>query len=165
MRLDDILDTVSGYASDADLDIVIRAYFFAARAHDKQRRKSGEAYFTHPLAVAGILADLKMDVDTIATALLHDTLEDTFVSPAEIEQLFGAEVLALVQGVTKISKLEFRSQQVAQAENFRKMLMAMSKDVRVILVKLADRLHNMRTLGAMREEKRRRIGHRDHQRQ
>ena len=157
MRLDDILDTVSGYASDADLDIVIRAYFFAARAHDKQRRQSGEAYFTHPLAVAGILADLKMDVDTIATALLHDTLEDTFVSPEEIEELFGAEVLGLVQGVTKISKLEFRSQQVAQAENFRKMLMAMSKDVRVILVKLADRLHNMRTLGAMREEKRRRI--------
>ena len=157
MRLDDILETVSGYASDADLDIVIRAYFFAARAHDKQRRKSGEAYFTHPLAVAAILADLQMDVDTIATALLHDTLEDTFVSSEEIQQLFGEEVLGLVQGVTKISKLEFRSQEVAQAENFRKMLMAMSRDVRVILVKLADRLHNMRTLGAMRDEKRRRI--------
>ncbi|MEE2749786.1 MAG: bifunctional (p)ppGpp synthetase/guanosine-3',5'-bis(diphosphate) 3'-pyrophosphohydrolase [Myxococcota bacterium] len=157
MRLDDILDTVSGYASDADLDIVIRAYFYAARAHDKQRRKSGEAYFTHPLAVAAILAELKMDVDTLATALLHDTLEDTFVTAEEIEQNFGAEVLGLVQGVTKISKLEFRSKEVAQAENFRKMLMAMSKDVRVILVKLADRLHNMRTLDHMADAKRRRI--------
>ena len=157
MRLDDILDMVSGYASDADTDLIIRAYFFAARAHDKQERQSGEAYLTHPLAVAGLLAELQMDVDTIATALLHDTLEDTFATPDELERLFGTEVLELVQGVTKISKLEFRSKEVAAAENFRKMLIAMSQDVRVILVKLADRLHNMRTLEHMREDKRRRI--------
>jgi GTP pyrophosphokinase len=157
MRLDDILETVSGYAPDADTEVIIQAYFFAAKAHDRQQRKSGEAYFTHPVAVAGILAQMKMDVDTIATALLHDTLEDTFATSEEITELFGEQICALVDGVTKLSKLEYRSKEQAAAENFRKMLLAMSKDIRVILVKLADRLHNMRTLHHMRDDKRRRI--------
>ena len=157
MRLDDILETVDSYAPDADTEVIIKAYFFAAKAHDRQQRKSGEAYFTHPVAVAGILARMKMDVDTIATALLHDTLEDTFATSEEITGLFGAQICALVDGVTKLSKLEYRSKEQAAAENFRKMLLAMSKDIRVILVKLADRLHNMRTLHHMRDDKRRRI--------
>ena len=157
MRLDDILEQVSGYAPDADTEVIIQAYFYAAKAHDRQQRKSGEAYFTHPVAVAGILADMRMDVDTIATALLHDTLEDTLATHKEITDLFGEQICSLVDGVTKLSKLEYRSKEQAAAENFRKMLLAMSKDIRVILVKLADRLHNMRTLHHMREDKRRRI--------
>ena len=157
MRLDDILETVSGYSPDADTEVIIQAYFYAAKAHDRQQRKSGEAYFTHPVAVAGILAHMKMDVDTIATALLHDTLEDTLATHKELEDLFGEQICSLVDGVTKLSKLEYRSKEQAAAENFRKMLLAMSKDIRVILVKLADRLHNMRTIHHMRDDKRRRI--------
>ena len=157
MRLDDLLETLTSYSPDADTDVVIRAYFFAAKAHDGQTRKSGEAYFVHPLAVAGILTEMEMDVETIATALLHDTLEDTLATPEELEGLFGADVCSLVEGVTKLSKLEYRSKEMAAAENFRKMMVAMSRDVRVILVKLADRLHNMRTLEHMRDDKRRRI--------
>jgi GTP pyrophosphokinase len=157
MRLDDILEAVSGYAPDADTEVIIQAYFYAAKAHDRQQRQSGEAYFTHPVAVAGILAQMKMDVDTIATALLHDTLEDTLATQEEITGLFGEQICELVNGVTKLSKLEYRSKEQAAAENFRKMLLAMSKDIRVILVKLADRLHNMRTLHHMRDDKRRRI--------
>ena len=157
MRLDDILAEVARYAPDADTEVIIQAYFYAAKAHDRQQRKSGEAYFTHPVAVAGILAGMRMDVDTIATALLHDTLEDTLATHTEITDLFGPQICALVDGVTKLSKLEYRSKEQAAAENFRKMLLAMSKDIRVILVKLADRLHNMRTLHHMRDDKRRRI--------
>ncbi len=157
MRLDDLLETLTSYSPDADTDVVIRAYFYAAKAHDGQTRKSGEAYFVHPLAVAGILAEMEMDVDTIATALLHDTLEDTLATPEELVSLFGKDVCALVDGVTKLSKLEYRSKEMAAAENFRKMMVAMSRDVRVILVKLADRLHNMRTLEHMRDDKCRRI--------
>ena len=157
MRLNDILDAVSNYAPNADLDVIMRAYVFSAKAHAGQMRKSGEPYLTHPLAVAGILADLKMDVDTIATGLLHDTMEDCLVGHDELVELFGIEVCELVEGVTKIGKLEFTSKEEAQAENFRKMVLAMARDVRVILVKLADRLHNMRTMEHMRADRRRAI--------
>jgi guanosine-3',5'-bis(diphosphate) 3'-pyrophosphohydrolase len=157
MRLNDILDSVSQYAPNADLDVIMRAYVFSAKAHAGQMRKSGEPYLTHPLAVAGILAELQMDVDTIATGLLHDTMEDCLVTEAEIADLFGPEVCEMVDGVTKIGKLEFTSKEEAQAENFRKMVLAMAKDVRVILVKLSDRLHNMRTMEHMKPERRRAI--------
>jgi GTP pyrophosphokinase len=157
MRLNDILDTVGEYANNADLDVIMRAYVFSAKAHAGQVRKSGEPYLTHPLAVAGILSDWKMDVDTIATGLLHDTMEDCLVTQMDLNELFGDEVAELVDGVTKIGKLEFRSKEEAQAENFRKMVLAMAKDVRVILVKLADRLHNMRTMQHMRSERQKAI--------
>ncbi|MED5373605.1 MAG: bifunctional (p)ppGpp synthetase/guanosine-3',5'-bis(diphosphate) 3'-pyrophosphohydrolase [Myxococcota bacterium] len=155
--LDSLLNKISEYAPDADLDVVMRAYFYAANAHRKQHRKSGEAYFTHPLAVAFILVEQQMDVDTIATALLHDVIEDTMVTRHELEEAFSPIIGELVDGVTKIGKLEFRSKQEAAAENFRKMMLAMTADIRVILVKLADRLHNMRTLGSMPDHKKQRI--------
>ena len=136
---------------------VRRAYQAGARAHKGQKRQSGEPYITHPVAVAGILAEIGMDAETIIAAILHDTLEDTPLSRAEIESEFGATVAELVDGVTKLDKLRFRSVAEAAAESFRKMLLAMARDLRVILIKLADRLHNMRTLAAMAPEKRRRI--------
>ena len=135
----------------------MRAYFYAAKAHKDQSRKSGEAYVTHPLAVALILVEQRMDVDTIACALLHDTIEDTLATHSELAELFTPEIADLVDGVTKIGKLEFRSKEHQAAESFRKMMLAMSKDIRVILVKLADRLHNMRTLGSMPAHKKARI--------
>ncbi|MBS0557544.1 MAG: bifunctional (p)ppGpp synthetase/guanosine-3',5'-bis(diphosphate) 3'-pyrophosphohydrolase [Proteobacteria bacterium] len=136
---------------------VRQAYQTGARAHAGQKRQSGEPYITHPVAVAGILAEIGMDAETIIAAILHDTLEDTPLSRAEIESAFGATVAELVDGVTKLDKLRFRSVAEAAAESFRKMLLAMARDLRVILIKLADRLHNMRTLAAMAPEKRRRI--------
>jgi guanosine-3',5'-bis(diphosphate) 3'-pyrophosphohydrolase len=157
VRLNDILDKVSEYAPDADLDLIMRAYMYAAKMHAGQERKSGEPYLIHPIAVAGILADVKMDVDTIATALLHDTIEDCLTTREEIEAMFGPTVAELVSGVTKIGKLQFRSKAEAQAENFRKMVLAMAKDVRVVIVKLADRLHNMSTLEHMKAASQRRI--------
>jgi guanosine-3',5'-bis(diphosphate) 3'-pyrophosphohydrolase len=157
MRLNDIIDAVSKYAPDANVDVIMRAYVYAAKAHAGQTRRSGEPYLTHPMAVAGILTDLRMDVDTIATALLHDTMEDTLATRPEMIEMFGEEIADLVDGVTKIGKLQFKSREVAQAENFRKMIVAMSKDVRVILVKLADRLHNMRTMEHMKAERQRAI--------
>ena len=155
--LSDILDKVAQYSSDADASVVMRAYLYSARAHLGQTRKSGEDYLIHPIAVAGILADLRMDVDTIAVGLLHDTMEDCLSTHGEIEAEFGLDVADMVDGVTKIGKLEFRTQQQAQAENFRKLVLAMATDVRVILVKLADRLHNMRTMTHMKPEKARAI--------
>ncbi|MEQ1500881.1 MAG: bifunctional (p)ppGpp synthetase/guanosine-3',5'-bis(diphosphate) 3'-pyrophosphohydrolase [Myxococcota bacterium] len=134
------------YAPDADVQPVMTAYLLAARAHAGQTRKSGEAYLTHPLAVAGILADMRMDVETIATALLHDALEDNPITKEQMEAEIGPVITDLVDGVTKIGKLKFRSREELAAENFRKMMLAMSRDLRVILVKLADRLHNMSTL-------------------
>ena len=157
VRLNDILDSVSKYAPDADLDLIMRAYMYSARMHAGQTRKSGEPYLIHPIAVAGILAEVKMDVDTIATALLHDTIEDCLTTREEIETLFGPTVAELVSGVTKIGKLQFRSKAEAQAENFRKMVLAMAQDVRVVIVKLADRVHNMSTLEHMKPEAQRRI--------
>ncbi len=153
-RIFEITERVASYAPKADLDLINRAYVFAANAHAGQTRQSNDPYIVHPLAVAGILASLNMDEATIVTGLLHDTVEDTHVSLSDIEQHFGSDVAQLVDGVTKIGKIHFHSSEHKQAENFRKMLMATAKDVRVLIVKLADRLHNMRTLGFMSERKR-----------
>ncbi|MFT4622833.1 MAG: guanosine-3',5'-bis(diphosphate) 3'-pyrophosphohydrolase [Myxococcota bacterium] len=153
----DILERIREYAPDADLQPVVTAYLLAARAHAGQVRKSGEPYLTHPLAVAAILVDMRMDVDTVATALLHDALEDNPITKREMAREIGPVITNLVDGVTKIGKLKFRSRKELAAENFRKMMLAMSKDLRVILVKLADRVHNMSTLDFHRPEKQRQI--------
>ncbi|HSE11583.1 MAG TPA: RelA/SpoT family protein, partial [Rudaea sp.] len=145
------------YLPAEQIALVRQAYLIGAHAHAGQTRKSGEPYITHPVAVAGILADLGMDVETIVAAILHDTLEDTPLSRKELESGFGATVAELVDGVTKLDKIQFSTLQEAAAESFRKMLLAMARDLRVILIKLADRLHNMRTLGAMAPESRWRI--------
>lgn len=148
--IDELVKIVQSYAPDADIQLLVNAYFYAQQAHDGQFRKSGEDYITHPLSVAGILADMKMDVETIATGLLHDSLEDDpFTRYDILKERFGEDIAVLVEGVTKIGKLKFKTKMEEQAENFRKMVMAMSKDVRVVLVKLADRLHNMRNMGPM----------------
>ena len=157
MRLDDILDKVRTYAPNADLDVVVRAYFYAARAHTGQTRKSGEEYFIHPVAVAMELAQLQLDVDSIATALLHDTVEDCLTTKEDLALEFGDDIAELVDGVTKIGKLQFKNKAEAEAENFRKLVLAMAKDIRVILVKLADRLHNMRTMQHMKPDRQRGI--------
>ncbi|MFH1654685.1 MAG: bifunctional (p)ppGpp synthetase/guanosine-3',5'-bis(diphosphate) 3'-pyrophosphohydrolase [Pseudomonadota bacterium] len=154
IRLSEILDIVSSYNKKADLDEIKKAYVFSAKVHQGQTRRSGEPYLIHPLEVAAILARMQLDVPSIVTALLHDTVEDTVATLEEVEQLFGTEVKLLVDGVTKLSKIHFSSREEEQAENFRKMIMAMSQDIRVILVKLADRLHNMRTLEYMSERSR-----------
>jgi GTP pyrophosphokinase len=151
IRLHDILDMISAYNPEADLDLVKKAYVFSAKVHQGQTRRSGEPYLVHPMEVAGILARMKLDVPSIVTSLLHDTVEDTVATLEEVEQLFGIEVRELVDGVTKLSKVQFTTSEERQAENFRKMIMAMAKDIRVIIVKLADRVHNMRTLGHMPE--------------
>ena len=145
------------YLSEEQVERIRKAYLLGAHAHAGQTRKSGEPYITHPVAVARILAELGMDAETIIAAILHDTLEDTPLSRAELESEFGATVTALVDGVTKLDRVKFRSLQEAAAESFRKMLLAMARDLRVILIKLADRLHNMRTLAAMAPDARERI--------
>ncbi|MCB2166116.1 MAG: bifunctional (p)ppGpp synthetase/guanosine-3',5'-bis(diphosphate) 3'-pyrophosphohydrolase [Deltaproteobacteria bacterium] len=153
IRINDILDKVAETNPEADLDIIDRAYIFSARVHDGQTRLSGEPYLMHPLEVAGLLADMNLDPVSIAAGLLHDVVEDTHASPEEIETIFGREVQHIVSGVTKISKLPFSSSQARQAESLRKMLLAMADDIRVVLIKLADRLHNMRTLQFHKESK------------
>ena len=155
IRITDIIDKVSEYSPDADTSLIERAYVYSARVHEGQVRLSGEPYLMHPLEVAGILADMNLDVVSIAAGLLHDVLEDTPAEPEEIKQLFGAEVHHIVSGVTKLSKLRFSSSQARQAESIRKMLLAMADDLRVILIKLADRLHNLRTLQFHRQERKR----------
>ena len=157
MRQYELVEKVLSYDPDADEDLLHRAYVYAMKAHGDQKRASGDPYFSHPLEVAGILTGLHLDDATIATALLHDVVEDTNTTLAEIERLFGAEIAGLVEGLTKIRRLDLISREAAQAENLRKFLLAVSRDVRVLLVKLADRLHNMRTLGFMPEHKRKRI--------
>ncbi|MEO1090906.1 MAG: bifunctional (p)ppGpp synthetase/guanosine-3',5'-bis(diphosphate) 3'-pyrophosphohydrolase [Pseudomonadota bacterium] len=158
LRQYELVEKVRSYDARADEDLLNRAYVFAMQAHGTQVRASGDPYFHHPVEVAGILADLKLDSASIATALLHDTVEDTGATIEDMERLFGREVARLVDGVTKLNKLDLRSPHSAQAENFRKLLLAMSEDIRVLLVKLADRLHNMRTLHFIkRSEKRQRI--------
>jgi len=157
-RIFEITERVASYAPKANLDLINRAYVFAAHAHAGQVRNSGEPYITHPLAVADILASLGMDEASVITALLHDTVEDTSVTLSEIERHFGADVAQLVDGVTKIGQIHFNSSEHKQAENFRKMILATARDLRVLIVKLADRLHNMRTLGFVPDDKRRRIG-------
>ncbi len=158
IRQVELVERVLAYDPDADEAMINRAYVFAMKAHGAQKRASGDPYFLHPLEVAGILAGMKLDYQTIVTALLHDTIEDTTATPEEIERNFGSEVLRLVDGVTKLTRLELVSDRNRQAENFRKLLLAMSHDIRVLLVKLADRVHNMRTLHFIdKPEKRKRI--------
>ena len=158
MRQTDLVERVLAYDLDADEALLNKAYVFAMTAHGKQFRASGDPYFAHPLEVAAILTDLKLDVPTIVTALLHDTIEDTLVTYDEIKEKFGEEIANLVDGVTKLSQLEVFSERTKQAENFRKLMLAITSDIRVLLVKLADRLHNMRTLGYIEKpDKRRRI--------
>lgn len=146
IRQYELVEIVKAYDPDADEDLLNRAYVYSMKMHGSQKRANGDPYFLHPLEVAGILTDLKLDDDTIATALLHDTLEDTAATYDEIKKLFGEDVAKMVDGVTKLSKIELQSSESSQAENFRKLVLAMSEDIRVLLVKLADRLHNMRTL-------------------
>jgi len=156
MRQYELVERVQKYDPTADEALLNRAYVYAMRAHGSQKRASGAPYFSHPLEVAAILTELKLDDATIATALLHDVIEDTDATRTEIDQLFGAEIGALVDGLTKIKRLDLVSKQAEQAENFRKLLIAISSDIRVLLVKLADRLHNMRTLEHMKPESRKR---------
>jgi guanosine-3',5'-bis(diphosphate) 3'-pyrophosphohydrolase len=157
MTIAALLEKVLAYQPEADVDVLKRAYFFSSEAHCSQKRIEGSPYIEHPLAVASILADMKMDIGTIAAGLLHDTVEDTETTVKDIRDLFGKEVAFLVEGLTKLSRMEFMTREEAQAENFRKMLLAMSEDLRIILIKFADRLHNMRTLQHLSANKQHRI--------
>jgi guanosine-3',5'-bis(diphosphate) 3'-pyrophosphohydrolase len=155
--ISELLEKLEGYLPPAQVERVREAYDFGAERHQGQKRVSGEPYITHPVAVADILADLKLDADTLVAAILHDVIEDTPTAKAEIASIFGQVVADLVDGVSKLDQIQFKNRQEAQAESFRKMLFAMVRDIRVIMVKLADRMHNMRTLGVMPPMKRRRI--------
>lgn len=146
IKITDLVDKVQSYYPAADVELIRKAYDFSAKVHQGQKRLSGEPYLIHPIAVAGVIADLKMDVPSVIGGLLHDTVEDTLTTLEELKSIFGREIASLVDGVTKLSRTNFSSREEKQAENFRKMLLAMGKDVRVILIKLADRVHNMRTL-------------------
>lgn len=158
IRQYELVERVRAYDPDADEALLNRAYVFSMKAHGSQLRASGDPYFSHPVEVAGILSDIQLDSDTIVTALLHDTIEDTVASYEELQELFGENIARMVDGVTKLSRIEMKSEASHQAENFRKFLLAMSNDIRVLLVKLADRLHNMRTLHYIKNtDKRRRI--------
>src|SRR5271167_1949572 len=157
MRQYELVERVRRYNPHADEDLLNRAYVFAMKAHGSQRRASGDPYFSHPLEVAAILTDLKLDDASIVAALLHDTIEDTPTTRAEIDQIFGAEIGALVEGLTKLKKLDLVTREAKQAENLRRLLLAIADDVRVLLIKLADRLHNMRTIDYVPPEARRRI--------
>jgi guanosine-3',5'-bis(diphosphate) 3'-pyrophosphohydrolase len=157
--IDSLADNLRGYLNQEQVNQVCRAYYYAEQAHDGQIRRSGEPYVTHPLAVAFVLAEMQMDHQSLIAALLHDVIEDTGIEKHAIEQQFSSVVAELVDGVSKLTQISFSSKAEAQAENFQKMTLAMARDIRVILVKLADRLHNMRTLGVLRPDKRRRIAH------
>ena len=157
IRINNILDKIAEYCPDADVDVVERAYVYSARVHAGQVRLSGEPYLMHPLEVANILADMRLDTISVVSGLLHDVLEDTRAKSEELQKLFGPEVLSIVSGVTKLSLMPTSSSQERQAENIRKMFLAMADDIRVILIKLADRLHNMRTLRFHAPEKRKAI--------
>jgi GTP pyrophosphokinase len=157
LRFNEIAEQVESYNSSADLGLLEKAYVFSAKVHQGQVRRSGEPYLIHPLEVAGILTKMKLDVATVATGLLHDTIEDTLTTLEEVKEHFGDEIAHLVDGVTKISQISFQTREEQQAENFRKMILAMVKDIKVILIKLADRLHNMRTLHFLDPQKQREI--------
>ena len=157
IRLNDITSQILSYHPKANIELVEKAYVYSAKVHQGQIRLSGEPYLSHTLEAAYILAQMKMDVVCIVAGLLHDTIEDTNVELDDIQRLFGEETANIVDGVTKISKMQFTSHKHRQAENVRKMILAMSSDIRVILVKFADRLHNMRTLGFQPPEKQRLI--------
>ena len=153
----ELVTRVRSYQPSADVALIERAYAFALRAHEGQKRKSGEPYFTHPASVAGVIADLRLDTASICAGLLHDCVEDTLATIEDLEREFGDEVAFLVDGVTKLSQINFTSREDRQAENFRKMVVAMARDIRVLLVKLCDRLDNMRTLDAMKPDAQDRI--------
>ena len=152
-RIQNLIEKIKAYAPNADIDKVVRAYNLAKEAHKGQFRKSGEPYIIHPVAVANILADMELDIDTICGGLLHDVVEDTDYEESDIEEMFGKDVAALVDGVTKLGKIKYMTKEESQASNLRKMFMAMAKDMRVMLIKLSDRLHNMRTLEYMDSDK------------
>ncbi len=158
-QLQSLIEEIPKYQPGADLDLVTRAYRFSEQSHQGQQRASGEPYLSHPLEVAGLLVTFKMDVTTVTAGLLHDVLEDTQTTKAELEREFGREIADLVDGVTKIGKLAFSSREQRQAENFRKMLVAMARDLRVLMIKLADRLHNMRTLDYLSPDKAQKVAH------
>ncbi len=157
MRQYELVEKVAAYKPDLDEALLNRAYVYAMQKHGAQKRASGDPYFSHPLEVAAILTDMHLDEATVAVALLHDTIEDTDATRKEIDQHFGPKIGQLVEGLTKLKRLDLVSKKAAQAENLRKLLLAIADDIRVLLVKLADRLHNMRTLGHMAPEKRARI--------
>src|SRR5512144_731916 len=158
IRQFELVERVKAYDPQVDEDALNRGYVFAMKAHGRQTRAHGDPYFSHPLEVAGILTHYRLDTASIVTALLHDTVEDTGATINDIEGLFGAEVARLVDGVTKLNRIELQSDHSKHAENFRKLVLAMSEDIRVLLVKLADRLHNMQTLDHIKDiEKRKRI--------
>src|SRR4030081_4135169 len=157
MRQYDLVERVRSYNPDTDEALLNRAYVYAMKAHGEQTRASGDPYCSHPLEVAAILTDLKLDASTIAAALLHDTIEDTAATRDEIDQMFGEDIGALVDGLTKLKRLDLVTKEAKQAENLRKLLLAIADDVRVLLVKLADRLHNMRTLEHVPPDTRRRM--------
>ncbi|MFP5456939.1 MAG: HD domain-containing protein, partial [Alphaproteobacteria bacterium] len=157
MRQYDLVERVRSYNPDTNEDMLNQAYVYAMKAHGEQIRASGDPYFSHPLEVAAILTGLKLDDATIVAALLHDTIEDTEATRAEIDNMFGSEIGALVEGLTKLKRLELVSREAKQAENLRKLLLAIADDVRVLLIKLADRLHNMRTLEFVPPASRQRI--------
>ena len=155
--ISDLLDLLESYLETEQVREIYRAYLFGAEAHEGQTRVSGEPYIYHPIEVAHILAEMRMDAESIIAGILHDVIEDTGTLKETVTSEFSKDVAELVDGVSKLTQIKFESQAEAQAENFRKMILAMVRDIRVILVKLADRLHNMRTLGVMRSDKRRRI--------
>ncbi|MGN1103317.1 MAG: HD domain-containing protein, partial [Candidatus Coproplasma sp.] len=152
-----VIDKINDNYSDDEHKLLIKAYKYAEKMHESQKRASGEPYFTHPCAVAEILIDLGLDAPTVAAAFLHDVIEDTPATPDDIKREFGEEVYHLVDGVTKLDKIKFQSHEEEDAENFRKIFVAMAKDVRVIIIKLADRLHNMRSLNFLSNERQQRI--------
>src|SRR3954469_12662201 len=156
-QMESIYDAVSRYDPAADTGLIRRCYEFAAERHAGQLRRSGEPYVVHPLGVAQIITDLRLDVPSVCAGLLHDCVEDTSATPEDIRRLFGQEIQMLVDGVTKLGQIAWNTREERQAENFRKMLMAMARDIRVILIKLADRLDNMRTMQHMPPEKQERI--------
>ncbi|MEC9465094.1 MAG: bifunctional (p)ppGpp synthetase/guanosine-3',5'-bis(diphosphate) 3'-pyrophosphohydrolase [Myxococcota bacterium] len=156
-RYEDIAEAMAGYLPNPDLELLQKAYLYSAKVHAGQTRKSGEPYLVHPLEVAYLLTELRLDEASVVTGLLHDTIEDTLATMDDVRGMFGPEVAAMVDGVTKLSEIRFDTNEHKQAENFRKMLVAMAKDIRVILVKLVDRLHNMRTLGHLKAEKQVRV--------
>src|SRR3954454_4407443 len=151
--VDELIAEVERYNPAVDRELLVRAYEYSARAHEGQQRRSGEPFVLHPLGVARICAELQLDEQTIAAALLHDVVEDTAAESEELRAEFGDEVAQLVQGVTKLTRIQFQSREQAEAENYRKMIVAMAQDVRVILIKLADRLHNMRTIEYLGKQK------------
>src|SRR5437879_10385905 len=153
IKISDLVEKVQSNYPAANVDLIRKAYECSAKVHQGQKRQSGEPYLTHATAVADIIADLKLDVPSIVSGLLHDTVEDTLTTLDELKNIFGREIASLVDGVTKLSRTNFSSREEKQAENFRKMLLAMGKDVRVILIKLSDRVHNMRTLDHLPLEK------------